>query len=63
MYLYSMYISIYYISYLLGGRRGHVVVGITTSYAISAYQHESYEFESRSWQGVINTTLCHKVCQ
>ena len=27
------------------------------------YQHYSCEFESRSWRGVLNTTLCDKVCQ
>jgi len=37
--------------------RGHhccerMVVGFTTTYAISAYHHWSYEFESRSGQGV-----------
>ena len=36
---------------------------VICTYAISAYQHESCEFESHSWWGVINTTLCHKVCQ
>jgi hypothetical protein len=30
-------------------------------YAISAYHHWSCEFESRSWQGVLDTTLCDKV--
>jgi hypothetical protein len=36
------------------GRRGrvHMVVGFTTTYAISAYHHEWCEFESRSRQGV-----------
>jgi len=29
-------------------------VSITTS---------RYEFESRSWRGVLDTTLCDKVCQ
>ena len=39
------------------GRRGHdrMVVGFTTTYAISAY-----EFEPRSWRGVLHTTLCDK---
>jgi len=34
------------------GRCGHdrMVVGFTTTYAISAYHH--CEFESRSWRGV-----------
>ena len=49
----------------LGGRHGcdRMVVGITTAYAISAYYHLSCDFEPRSWRGVINTTLCDKVCQ
>ena len=34
----------------------------TTTYAISTYQHWSCEFESRSWRGVFDTTLCDKVC-
>jgi len=39
-----------------------MVVGFTTSYAISIYHHQCSEFESRSWQGVFDTTLCDKVC-
>jgi hypothetical protein len=31
--------------------------------SISAYHHESYDFESGSWRGVVNTVLCDKVCQ
>jgi len=31
--------------------------------AISTYHHKSCEFESRSWWGVLETTLCDKVCQ
>jgi hypothetical protein len=33
-----------------GGRRGHdrMVVGFTTTYAISAYHHKRCEFKSRS---------------
>ena len=36
------------------GRRGHdrLVIGLTTTYAISAYHHWNYEFESRSGWGV-----------
>ena len=30
---------------------------------ISAYHHQSCNFESRSWQDVLDTTLCDKVCQ
>jgi hypothetical protein len=28
-----------------------VIIGFTTTYAISAYHHSNYEFESHSWQG------------
>jgi len=47
------------------GRRGRdrMVAGFKTTYAISIYHHYSCEFEPRSWQGVLNTTLCHNVCQ
>jgi hypothetical protein len=31
--------------------------------AISAYHHLSCELESLSWQVVLDTTLCDKVCQ
>jgi hypothetical protein len=42
-----------------------MVVGFTTTYAISTYQAITTEvqFETRSWQGILNTTLCDKVCQ
>ena len=40
-----------------------MVVGCTTTYAIIAYQHQSCEFEFCSWRGVLDTTLCDKVCQ
>ena len=45
--------------------RGHhgcdrMVVGFTTTCAISAYQLGD---EPRSWQGVLDTTLCEKNCQ
>ena len=40
-----------------------MVVGFTTTYAISVYHLESCEFESRSWQCVLDTTLCDEVCQ
>ena len=42
-----------------------MVVGFTTTYAdvISAFHHKRCEFESHSWQGVLDTTLCDKVCQ
>ena len=40
-----------------------MVVGFTTTYAISAYHHKRCEFESYSWRGVLHTTLCDKACQ
>jgi len=40
-----------------------MMVGCTTTYAISAYHHKRCEFESRSWRGVPITTLCDQVCQ
>jgi hypothetical protein len=47
------------------GHRGHdrMVVGFTTTCAISAYHHWRCEFESCSWQGVLDTTVCDQVCQ
>jgi hypothetical protein len=47
------------------GRRGgdRMVVGFTTTCAISAYHHESCDFEPRAWRGVLDRTLCDKVCQ
>jgi hypothetical protein len=38
-------------SCFIQGRRGHdcIVVGFTTTSAISAYHHKHCEFESRSW--------------
>jgi hypothetical protein len=41
----------------------HMVVGYTTTCAINTYHHYSCEFESRSWWGLVDTTLCDKVCQ
>jgi hypothetical protein len=40
-----------------------MVVRFITTCAISAYHHLSCEFESRSWRGVLDTTLCDEVCQ
>ena len=39
------------------------IIIFTTTYAISAYHYYSCEFKSRSWRGVLVTTLCDKVCQ
>ena len=54
-----------YFCQIYRGRRGRdrIIVGFITTYAISAYHHLSCEFESRSWRGVLDTTLCDKVCQ
>jgi hypothetical protein len=43
--------------------RDRMVVGLTTTCAISAYHHESCEFESRTWDGVLDVILCDQVCQ
>jgi len=40
-----------------------MVVGFTTTRAISDYHHYSYESELRSWRGVLDITLCDKVRQ
>ena len=47
------------------GRSGRVrmVVGVSTTCEISPYHHYSCEFEPRSWQGALDTTLCDKVYQ
>jgi len=54
-----------YISITSRGSRGcdHMVVGFTTTYVISAYHHYRCQFESSSWRGVLDITLCDKVCQ
>jgi hypothetical protein len=60
-----LYLIQYEPTYLQRGHRGrdHMVVGFTTTYAISAYHHWCCEFESRSWRGLFDKTLCYKVCQ
>jgi hypothetical protein len=50
-------------SFIVRGRRDRMVIGFKTTCAISAYHHKSCEFESRSWRGVFDITLCDKVCQ
>jgi hypothetical protein len=47
-------------SFAFKSRCGCMVVGFTTTCAISAYHHYSCEFEPRSWWGVLKTTLCDK---
>ena len=44
-------------------RRGRMLIGFTTTYAIRANHHKRCGFEFRSWQGVLDTILCDKVCQ
>jgi hypothetical protein len=41
----------------------YMIVWITTACPISAYNHESCDFEPSSCRGVLDTTLCDKVCQ
>ena len=50
--------------YNYGGRSGRacIVVGFTITGAISAYHHQSCEFEFRSWRSVLYT-ICDKVSQ
>ena len=43
--------------------RDRMVGGFTITYVISVYHHYLCEFESRYWRGVLDTTLCDKVCQ
>ena len=56
-----------YIVYGIGGHHGcdRMVVGFTTTCAISAYHHLSCEFESRSGEvySIQHWSLCDRVCQ
>jgi hypothetical protein len=45
------------------GRRGRMIVGFTTTCAISVYHHYICEFEPRLWRGELDTILCDMVCQ
>ena len=40
--------------------RHRMIIGFTTTCAISAYNHYSCEFEPCSWRGVLDTTLYDK---
>jgi hypothetical protein len=40
-----------------------MVVEFTATCAIVAYHHLSCGFEPHSWRGVLDKTLCDKVCQ
>ena len=53
----------WYISREYRRGRDRMIVGYTTTYAISVYHHKRCEFESRLWRDVLDTTLCDKVCQ
>ena len=44
------------------GGRDHMVVGFSTTCAISSYHHSSCEFKPCSLQGVLDT-ICDKVCK
>ena len=43
--------------------RDRMVVGFTAICAISEYHHSSCELEPRYWRVVLDTKLCHKICQ
>jgi hypothetical protein len=43
--------------------RDRMLVGFTTICAVSSYNHQSGDFEPRSWREVLDTTLCEQVCQ
>ena len=58
-------LNVWHLTNLTRGCRGcdHMVVGFTTTCAIGAYHHQSCEFKSCSWWGVLNKTLSDQVCQ
>ena len=49
--------------FVFRGRRDRMEIGFRTTCAISAYHYRSCEFKSHSWRGILDTTLCDKVCQ
>jgi hypothetical protein len=49
--------------WILKYKHNSIVVELTTTYAISSDHYQRCEFEFRSWRGVLDTTLCNKVCQ
>jgi hypothetical protein len=59
----TTYTNVWSIICPLEVRRGRMVVEFTTTFAIIAYHHLSWEFEPHSWRGVLDKTLCDKVCQ
>jgi hypothetical protein len=64
---YPIELILYYVRYNNRDCRGRdcMIVGFTITCAISVYLHttKNCEFQSRSWRGVLDTTLCDKVCQ
>jgi hypothetical protein len=40
-----------------------MLIELETSFATSAYHHQSCDFESSSWRCALDTTLHDKVCQ
>ena len=57
----TLFCSFRFVSFPSIGRR--MVVGFTTACAISVNHHFTCEYEYRSWWGVLDTTLCDKICQ
>ena len=51
------------IRFCWGRGRDRMVVGFTTTCAITVYEHKRCEFEPPSWRDVLDTTLCDEVCQ
>ena len=61
--MYHLHVSMKSVPILYQGHRDRMVVGFATTCAIGAYHHLSCEFKSFSWRGVLDPTLCDKVCQ
>ena len=60
----KMFTKMYALQIIRGcRRRAHFVVGFKITCAVSAFHHYSCEFEPCSWRGVLDTTLCDKICQ
>ena len=59
----SDHVNDYIFSFYGHRGRDRMVVGFTTTCAISTYHYKSCELESRLWRCVLNITLCDKVCQ
>ena len=63
LYIYKTLFVLGLASFVLVIIRDRMVVGFTTTCAISAYQKRGCDFNPRSWQDVLDTTLGDKVCQ